>query len=127
MVEQENMSLGIAAFITLILYLWVAYLNGILFDAVSLLSESNLYLNFYRNFYHHQNERLMNKVTDIPWYDLIPKDRELLLAIIMQLQHPLQLQGRGISGLKHITYESLGESVKVVHGYCLVIQKILKG
>lgn len=49
MVEQENMSLGIAAFITLILYFWVAYLNGILFDAVSLLSESNFNRIFYRN------------------------------------------------------------------------------
>lgn len=68
----------------------------------------------------------MNKVTDMPWYDWVPKDRELLILVIFRLQSPPLLQLRGISGLKDVNYERFGETIQTVYNCCLVIQKMLK-
>lgn len=71
-----------------------------------------------------QNERLLDTLTNIPWYDMTPKDRNLLLLMILKLQNPPQLQLRGISGLKDVNYERFGETIQSVYNFCLVVEKL---
>lgn len=117
----SNIAIALAAFAGILLYFWLSYFNGMLFDAVSLKTCSKFLSKFFL-----QNARVLDKVTDMPWYNWVPKDRQLLLPMILKLQHPSLLQLRGISGLKDVTYERFGETIQTVYNCCLVIQKMLK-
>lgn len=69
--------------------------------------------------------RLLDKVIDIPWYELSPKDRQILILFIMKLQNPSLLCSRGFGGSEIITFEQFAATIQTVYSWCLVVQKVV--
>uniref|UniRef100_A0A336LBN8 Odorant receptor n=1 Tax=Culicoides sonorensis TaxID=179676 RepID=A0A336LBN8_CULSO len=109
---------------------WMALASDDLADNVQALGGiGGLSLLFYNciicDILDNANEKFIDKINDIPWYSLTPRDRGAMVLMILKLQRPSEMQIHSIFGPKKVTFENFANTLQSVYQYCLVIEKVM--